>query len=68
MTQKAKISATPCDKKFRRWIAKEIKDIYEQCDSMEDFRDMLLFVVDNMLRSKTTTILRVEEKTDVKDR
>ncbi len=68
MIQKVKISATPCDKKFRRWIAKEIKDMYDQTDTMEDFRDTLLFVVDNMLRSKTTTILQVEEKTDVEDR
>lgn len=64
MTQKAKISATTCDKKFRKWIANEIREMYEETDTKEDFRDTLLFVVDNMLKSKTTAILRVEELTD----
>ena len=64
MTQKAKISSTPCDKKFRRWIAKEIRSMCAESEDMEDFRDMLLFVVDNMLRKTTTAILRVEELTN----
>ena len=64
MIQKAKISSTPCDKKFQRWLAKEIREIYEETDTKEDFRDMLLFVMDNVLKSKTTAILQVEELTN----
>ncbi len=56
-----KISTTPCDKKFRKWVAEKIKDMYDRSDTKEDFLNRLLFVTDNMLKSKTTVILRVKK-------
>jgi hypothetical protein len=56
----AKISFTPIDKKFRRWVAKEIKAIFAETDTMEDAKRMLLLVVDEMLKAKRSAWMRLE--------
>jgi hypothetical protein len=58
----AQISFTPIDKKFRRWVAKEIKDIFAQSDSMEDAERRMLFVVDGMLKLKRSVLIRLEKE------
>jgi hypothetical protein len=55
-----RISFTPIDKKFRRWVAKEIRDIFAESDTMEEAERVLLFVVDEMLKAKRSAWLRLE--------
>ena len=56
------ISSIPCDRKFRKWLAKEIRDMYEETDTKEDFRNRLILVADNMLKVKRSVWLRLEKE------
>ena len=59
---KAKISFTPCDKKFRRFVKKTITELCDESIDKEDFRNRLMFVVDNMLKVKRSIWLRLEKE------
>lgn len=56
------ISITPCDKKFRRFVAKEIKYYFAESDTMEEAEQMLLSVVDNMLKMKRSAWIILEKE------
>jgi hypothetical protein len=58
----AQISMMPIDKKFRRWVAKEIKNIFEMSDTMEDAEKRMLFIVDNMLKVERSVLIRLEKE------
>jgi hypothetical protein len=55
------ISVTPIDRKFRRWVAKEIKATFARSATMEDAKQELLYVVDEMLKAKRSVWIRVEK-------
>jgi hypothetical protein len=58
----AQISMTPIDKKFRQWVAKEITELCDASMDKEDFRNRLLFVVDEMLKVKRSVLIRLEKE------
>lgn len=59
---RAKISFTPIDKKFRRWVAKEIRSIFAESNTMGEAEGTLLIVVDKMLKMKRSAWLRLEKE------
>lgn len=57
------ISITPCDKKFRRWVTKEIEEIFAESDTMEEAKRQLLFIINGMLKAKRSSWVRLEDTT-----
>jgi hypothetical protein len=58
----AQISFTPIDKKFRRWVKKEITKLCDASIDKEDFHNRLTFIVDKMLKINRSVLIRLEKE------